>query len=503
MTPSRFVFLVLISTLCFSCSLPQPLPALSPELGDGGQSDLAATAAVSVVAPAEATDTPVPPPLNLDHHPLYWFAPLNLEHPTRGSLDYMDLFIPDADWAVAASHIQVFKLYGGWAETGPFHELEQAIADIRARGLGLAIEHGPLFADDTCGVAIEGFAAPGFLLTVQRVKDAGGTLDFIALDEPYYWAHFYDGEQACNWTTEKIAADVGEMILKAQEIFPDLIVGDIEPVTGPADAAAYKHWLETFRAVNGFDLAFLHLDMDWANPAWPEEAMQMEAYGRELGIPIGIIYIGNPFDVDNLTWLATAGERVKRYELEAGGQPDHIIFQSWNDKPDHVLPESDPTAYTSFLKAYFEDKSALGFSPEMRAHNLALNKNLRYSRAIGGNEGQYALDGDTGTTWSSGDDAPQWIEIDLGQPYDIGALRLLPSQYPAGNTIHRVLGKGPGADQLFIEITRFDGFTEDGQWLVFEPDLPIEGIRYIRIETVASPSWVAWREIEIIAANAP
>ncbi len=415
----------------------------------------------------------------------------------------MDVFAPDADWNEAASHLQVFKLYGGWAETGPFSELEQAVQGIRQRGLGLAIEHSPLFPNDTCGESIEGFAGPGFLKAVQRVKDAGGTLNYIALDEPYYWAHFYEGDQACQWSTEKIATDVGDMILKAQEIFPDLIVGDIEPVTGPADAAAYKVWLETFRAVNGFDLAFLHLDLDWSNTNWPGESLQMEAYGRELGIPIGIIYIGNSFEQDNATWLATAGERVKRYELEAGGQPDHIIFQSWNDKPDHVLPESDPTAYTWFVKTYFADRSLLGLSAEALAHNLALKKAVRTSRSVAGNEGELAVDGDAGTLWNSGADAPQWIEVDLGQPYAIGTVRLLISQYPAGDTTHRVLGKGPGANEPFFELTRFEDATEDGQWLEFSPEEPWAGVQTIRVETVASPSWVAWREIEVIAAGAP
>lgn len=444
-----------------------------------------------------------PPALSLDHRPLYWFAPLNLEEVGRGSVDYMDLFAPDAEWNEAASHLQVFKLYGGWAQTGPFRELEQAIQAIRQRGLGLAIEHSPLFPNATCGQYIEGFAGDGFLTAVQRVKDAGGTLNYIALDEPYYWAHFYVGDQACQWPTDRIAKDVGDMILEAQQIFPDLIVGDIEPVTGPADAAAYKDWLESFRAVNGFDLAFLHLDMDWSNPNWPGEALQMEAYGRELGIPIGIIYIGNSFDQDNAAWLATAGERVKRYELEAGGRPDHIVFQSWNDKPDHVLPESDPTAYTWFVKTYFEDRSLLGPSAETLARNLALKKAVRYSRSLAGNEGPLALDGDAGTLWNSGDGAPQWIEIDLGQPYDIGSIRLLISQYPAGNTLHRVLGKGSGENELFFELTRIEGSTEDGQWLESSPEEPWAGVQYIRVETVVSPSWVAWREIEVIGADEP
>ena len=487
----RYCFFVIIGAFFLGACSQSPAP-VAPT------STSSSTPSLSQPSP-----TSEPPPLSLDHQPLYWFAPLNLEQVGRGSIDYMDLFAAGAEWDEAASHIQVFKLYGGWAETTPFSNLQKAIRGIRERGLALAFEHSPLFADDTCGRDIEGFAGPGFLKTVQRVKDAGGTLNFIALDEPYYWAHFYDGEQACQWSTERIAKDVGDSILKAQEIFPDLAVGDIEPVTGPADAAAYKAWLETFQEVNGFDLAFLHLDMDWSNPNWPGEAMQMEAYGRELGIPIGMIYIGNSFEQDNATWLASAGERVKSYELEAGGQPDHIIFQSWNDKPDHVLPESDPTAYTGFVKTYFEDRSLLGLSDEMLAHNLALNKAVRYSRALAGNEGEFAVDGNAGSLWNSGNEAPQWIEIDLGQAYDIGEVRLLISQYPAGNTLHRVLGKGSGADAVFHELTRFEGLTEDGQWLEFSPEEPWAGIQTIRIETVASPSWVAWREIEVIPAEAP
>ena len=139
----------------------------------------------------------------------------------------------------------------------------------------------------------------------------------------------------------------------------------------------------------------------------------------------------------------------------------------------------------------------------MQADNLALHKVVRYSRGLPGYEGSLGVDGDAGTFWSSGDDAPQWIEIDLSQAYDISAVRLLPSQYPAGNTIHRVLGKGPGADELFYELTRFEGLTEDGQWLGFSPEEPWAGIQHIRVETVASPSWVAWREIEVIIAETP
>jgi hypothetical protein len=43
--------------------------------------------------------------------------------------------------------------------------------------------------------------------------------------------------------------------------------------------------------------------------------------------------------------------------------------------------------------------------------------------------------------------------------------------------------------------------TADSDVLVFHPEAPLTGIRTLRIETTTSPSWVGWREIEVIAAE--
>ena len=280
-------------------------------------------------------------------------------------------------------------------------------------------------------------------------------------------------------------------------MFPDVIIGDIEPVTGPADARAYNAWLDTFRRVNGYDLAFLHLDIDWSDTRWAQKVKSIEQYGQSIGVPIGLIYTGNLQDETDEAWLSIAGERIKRYEIENSGNLDHVIFQSWNDKPDRVLPETDPYTFTGFIKTYFENKSALGFQLENTA-NVALKKPVRVSRFLDGYGGESAVDGDLGTSWSSGAGAPQWIEIDLGEAYDIREIRLLPSQYPAGETVHRVRGKGPGTGGNFIDLYTFEGETEDSQWLVHSPSGLWTGIQVIRVESAASPSWIAWREIEIL-----
>ena len=108
-----------------------------------------------------------------------------------------------------------------------------------------------------------------------------------------------------------------------------------------------------------------------------------------------------------------------------------------------------------------------------------------------------ANDGLAATSWNSGDDAPQWIELDLGSVRTISGIRLLVGQYPAGRTTHRVLARGGGGALRLLATLR--GTTTDGDWLEVPFDSPVRA-RYVRVETTESPSWVAWREISIFGA---
>lgn len=485
------VFLVIAIAACRS-----PAPAGPPTSAVATRSPIA----TSTVRPLATAD--------LSRFPLYWFAPLP-PMPTgpgrtfTGSDDFMDLFSPEAEWQATSAGLDVFKLYGEWvAYHASDAQLARAVAEIRRRGLALAVEAGPLDATVDCGQGVESFAGldEGRRIA-QRILDAGGTLDFIALDEPYFFAHVYDGPNACHWPVGKIAADVAAFIDVMRGYFPGVIVGDTEPLAGAAGAAAYQDWLETYRAVNGSDPAFLQMDIDWSRPRWPEEVLAIETFGEGFGVPIGIIYNGNPQDPDDEAWVSIAGERVKRYELETGGTPEHVLFQSWNDKPDHALPESEPFSFTGFVRTYLSDRASLGFATTGVNANLALHKSTRVSSVWEGYGGSGAVDGDPGTLWNSGGGPPQWIEIDLGEAFDVAEIGMLTSQSPAGGTTHRVYGKGPGTGGAFELLGEVSGQTDDSQSLqiVGQPYWP--GIQVIRVETVNSPSWVAWREIEVYRAQ--
>jgi hypothetical protein len=138
---------------------------------------------------------------------------------------------------------------------------------------------------------------------------------------------------------------------------------------------------------------------------------------------------------------------------------------------------------------------------EAGRENLAYQKSAVASANQDGNPPAYAVDENIETIWSAGADAPQAIEVDLGGPYQIVEVRLLVAQDPAGETIHHLLGRRPNGD--LINFTTFEQATQDGDWLIFTATEPIENIQVIVVQTEASPSWVAWREIQVFGSAQP
>jgi len=130
--------------------------------------------------------------------------------------------------------------------------------------------------------------------------------------------------------------------------------------------------------------------------------------------------------------------------------------------------------------------------------NLATNKTVRAQNELPDQTAAMTVDGYINSIWNSGFDDPRWIEIDLGEYSNVETIRLHVSQHPPGDTVHEISGSRNG--NVFKPMHIFSGYTEDGQVLEFSPEAPWTGIRFIRMNTAASPSWVAWREIEIIGS---
>jgi hypothetical protein len=116
------------------------------------------------------------------------------------------------------------------------------------------------------------------------------------------------------------------------------------------------------------------------------------------------------------------------------------------------------------------------------------------SSSAAGHDPADAIDDLIKTHWSASNFPPQWIEVDLGAELVIREVHLSVQQSPAGNTNHRLLLAGN--DHVFVLAREFEGFTAREDFLSFVPAAPVVG-RFVRVETVTSPSWVAWNEIQV------
>jgi hypothetical protein len=276
--------------------------------------------------------------------------PTDASRPFTGSDDFMQLFPDDAPWQSAATRVGVFKLYGEWVA---YHaspaQLRTAIEGIARRGLALAIEMGPLDPPPECGQGIEGFAGLDEAQIIsRRIREAGGTLQVVALDEPWYFAHVYDGPGACQWSVEVVAAAVANFTKTMRAEWPGILVGDTEPTPTPVDAGGLIDWLRAYRAAAGEPFAFLHLDMDWSRTSWPALAADTWERAARQDVPVGVIYNGGSATSD-ASWLSLAGRRVLEFAAEAGADPAHLVFQSWMDKPDRALPDSDALTFSALI----------------------------------------------------------------------------------------------------------------------------------------------------------
>jgi len=523
-----------------------------------------------------------------------WFAPLpplptDEGRPFVGAPDFMQLFSRKARWSTAAKRISVFKLYGEWVHgTATDRQLRRVVDDLRRRKIALALETGPLNPTAECGEGIEGFAtvASGVEMA-RRIKAAGGVLRYIALDEPFFYASRYQGPRACRWDAERVARDVATFVKAVRRVFPRVAVGDTEPITSAADAAAHVQWLDTYRAVSGQRFAFLHLDMSYGLAGWEQMARAVELGARQRGVAAGVIVFGEPEDGTDAAWIARARGRIERYEVDAGGMPDHVLFQSWQDRPDRTLPDGSPSTFSGLVRAYARPRTRLalalepaggraveasgrlvtqqgrpiagariavtaglpvsggdllalatvtattdgrgafsarvsgvpssGFQIDARydgspgrwpakasisegspLSNVALGRPTTAGAALPTNPPALAVDGDPETTWIAGAGAPMWLEIDLGAAARVAEIRLRVAQTPSGGSAHRVLARTASG---WVPVADLVGETSENQVLVARPASPLEGVSAVRVETSQTPSWVAWREIEVIGSR--
>lgn len=267
--------------------------------------------------------------------PRIWFCP------GPGTLDYVRLFQSPQEWAHARRFVSVFKFYQQHTQTPPPDIVGPNTYDAFAgAGVFRQLKQWRIETAIEVGSVKEFYCTPdatgmnesiaGTLRSVQAIENAGGSVSYLAMDEPFVSGRArVCGGPALEPTADRVATYVSAI----RSARPGVKLGLIEAYPF-SDADTLETIVGLLAARNALP-AFLHLDVDLAamRPTRNDFTRDLRrlrdvAHGR--GMQFGVIVWGNNGDADPL------------YALDASRLVESMTatFTSWEDMPDHVIVQS-------------------------------------------------------------------------------------------------------------------------------------------------------------------
>ncbi len=253
------------------------------------------------------------------------------------------------------------------------------------------------------------------------------------------------------------------------------------------------YYVETIGLLSSPELDFLDLHLD------PEAELTLEEYAQNFGLDTRIATPLLMSEVAVSTWtyplVESAAVAIQDWIAASCAYGfDGWLYGSYRGEPDiWSFSDSDGFLMQAISPRSQPDACSTTVLP---GRNLALGRKVSVSAGLPTEPPEMAVDG-TDAQWSAGAFTEQWLMVDLGAPYMVGSIRLLVGQWPAGRTAHQLFVAG--ADGSMRLLTEFRGFTRDYDLLEYIPLEPLMDIQYVRVVTLESPAWVAWREIEVLA----
>ncbi len=309
------------------------------------------------------------------------------------SLDVKKLFTESDKWKEARSFVSVFKmsdwqiyrmLWGTSLSNPPFNltpeqifnenELQVALRKLNSWGIDFGLESSLINANTCVEINFE-----GELNLIRKIESLGGRVRLITMDEP-----LFQGKRYCDWSMEKSLDEVIRFINSAKSVDPNIIVGDIEPwPTTPHSPkwsveewkGSIKEWIIRFKEKAGYELPFLHMDIDYAHVklqnANLNDIREISDFCRSRGIRFGIIVWQSdynypaPLDSDRTFYENSMAWAKIAHSL---GPLDDMVVQTWDPYPKYNLPDSSGYSFTQLVRDY-----ANRYPPAIKPRPIDLN----------------------------------------------------------------------------------------------------------------------------------
>jgi hypothetical protein len=274
--------------------------------------------------------------------------------------DFMELFRPDSPWSGVAAHLTEFRLSKRFVLEATDDELATVVRDLTRRHINIAMQITPLLHTKLCGLGVEGYGPKEDAgHAAERIRDAGGALDAVVMDEPLYYGHFFEGRPghpACRAPISELARQAATKIAQVRAVFPRVRVGEVEPLVGAIPTHDFQEalvtWLANLTLMTGRPLAFIQADVLWGKPGWQDRLTAFSGLAANQNLPLGVIYNGGRPDKSDAAWTGAARRHYHDVETRLGLTPDIVAFENWTPFPEHLLPETQDDTLTGLVLGY-------------------------------------------------------------------------------------------------------------------------------------------------------
>lgn len=278
--------------------------------------------------------------------------------------DFMRLFDSPSPWPTGLSHVNVMQLRAPWFLRMPEPVVQQSTDFLKQHHMALAVPLG-FVSSDTCGQGVEGIGTARQMAVYPReMKKRGIDLDYVVMDEPLYYGHDYGGKNACQFSIEEVAESVAKNVEMIRSYYPKVQFVLVEPeqsLTGSVKELsefldAYKSKLNELPVAVRFDIAWGQNDR-W-HREWHEDIPRFIQMLKARGIGYSIIYdagrVNGRAPNTDAEWIASAKANVADWEATIHSKPAQVVIQTWTPNPVRIVPESDPSTMTGYLKWFID-----------------------------------------------------------------------------------------------------------------------------------------------------
>lgn len=270
--------------------------------------------------------------------------------------DAGSMWMPDAPWKTVAGAVRVIQFPPTSVDRARDSDLREALGDLKRRNIAFAVGTGLLIRSDRCRATTEAYVDQKMMEGLfDKLRRNGADVKYVTMDEPFFYGHRDSGPTSCHESPQVLAQALKESIAIVRKYFPNAKIGSDEVVDASRPwVQELVQWTDTFKAVTGEPLAYIHTDLNWKEGS-VRNLLPLAAALKQRHVALGIIYDADSANNNSdENWSRNTISHFAEVEKEIGVRPDHAVIETWVKTPTRMLPENQPGTFTNVVLQYIQ-----------------------------------------------------------------------------------------------------------------------------------------------------